>query len=806
MTRQEFLALLKEKVLVFDGAMGTMLQSMSDSPLCCPDIYNLEYPELVEEVHRQYVNAGCHIVQINTFGANRVKLAAHGLAGMTEDINIRGVQIARKATQGKVLVAGNIGPMGQLLEPFGGVTCDEAYDCFYEQASLLVSAGVDLVKIETMTDLHEAKIAVRAARDAGALPIICSLTYEAGLRTLTGTDPETAAVVLESAGVDVLGTNCGFGPEAMTQILRLQCTLTQIPLLVQPNAGLPRFAAGRTHYDLTPEEYARHAVPSVEAGAAIVGGCCGTTPDHIRLVVRAVAGRNPVPRSGPAASSLASLGKTVWIAENRPTVIVGERINPTARKKLASALLEGDFGAVVSDAREQIHAGARVIDVNVGLGVSEEKEAAMMAQAVTQIQAVTDIPISIDTRSPYVMERALMVCRGKPLLNSASGERGIMEQVIPLAARFGAAIVGLAIDERGIPETAEERLQVARRIVSYAIGAGLSRKDVYVDTLTLTAGAQQHLVPETLRALAMVKKELGARTVLGVSNVSHGLPQREHINSTFTAMALVSGLDMLIANPHQDNVMDAVRSADVILGRDLAARAFIARATAQDRQPPEKGPAVEVLPQQAVKEAILNGLKDSVAPPLKHLLAAGWAPLEIVNQCIVPPLETVGEAYERQELFLPQLLLAAEAAQEAFRLLEPVLKTESSPAAGTVIIATVKGDVHDIGKNIVGLLLKNHGFKVVDLGRDVECATILEAAIAHRANIIGLSALMTTTMAEMGVVASALQQAGLNIPLLVGGAVVTEEYAGEIGAHYAADAAAAVRVAKRLLPERGEAL
>jgi len=788
---------------VGDGAMGTILQDKGLLPAGhCPDLLNLSAPDAVQEVHEQYLAAGANLIQTNTFGANRVKLAAYGAAELVREINQRGADLARRAAKSACLVAGNIGPTGQLLEPFGPLSLAAAADIFYEQAQALVAAGADLFLIETMSDLHEAKAAVMGARAASSkLPIICSVTYTEDLRTLTGADPETVITVLEALGVDVVGSNCGFGPDLMAEILARQWAISDLPLLAQPNAGLPRWQDGRTVYSLGPEEFAAYASELVAAGANIIGGCCGTTPAHIRLLAEQAQRLNPKPRSQPRFSKLAGASQTVYIGEKLPTPVVGERINPTGRRRLAKSLRERKFHLVAEEAQAQVKAGAALIDVNVGVRAPGLAEAELLPQAVLAVQRAVAVPVVIDTSDLQAMEAALQVCRGKPLLNSTTGQPQVLEKVTDLASKYGAAILGLTLDDTGIPAKAKERLAIARRIVEQALAKGLRRQDIYIDALTLTVGASQEQLVETLRAVYLIKEELGVRTTLGVSNVSHGMPQRATLNNTFLAMALGAGLDLPIINPDQLGLWEVIRAADVLTNRDPQAKLFLATATEGTQlNTPAPQPA-RIDDEQQLQREILAGETSRLADLTQSLLQAGWPALEIVNSCIIPAMEVAGNKFEQKEFFLPQLLLAAEAAQKTFRILHPELKRQAtnSSLAGTVILATVQGDIHDIGKSIVGLLLENHGFRVVDLGKNVPNEQVVDAAIAEQADLIALSALMTTTMPEMAAVAELMRAKGLSIPLLIGGAVVTDEFAASIGAHYAPDATSAVRVAKSLV-------
>lgn len=801
MKGKDFRRLLQERILVFDGAMGTMLQKMGMQAGQCPELYNLKNKKVVYDIHKQYVDAGCDIIQTNTFGANRIKLAQFGLEDSAREINQHAVFIAREAARDQCLVAGDIGPVGKLLYPLGELTFDETYQAFYEQAKALISAGVDLINIETMSDIYEAKIAVIAAKDAGNVPVICSMTFDSSLRTLTGSDPESAATILEGLGADVIGTNCGFGPDMMTGIVERMYEITDSYLIAQPNAGLPKLVDNQSVFDLTPEKMAGYMEKLVAAGANIIGGCCGTTPEHMARIAAAVRVLKPVPKKEIHFSKLASGTGIVMIGNNLPTNVIGECINPTARKYLAQAIKDDQMDILSDEAVKQKEAGAQIIDVNVGVKLEGYSEAVLMEKAVTAVQWTVNTPLSIDTVDPAAMEAALKVYRGKPLLNSTNGEDESLNRVLGIAKKYGAAVLGLTLDGSGIPYRAEERFKIAEKIVSRALEIGIRKEDIYIDTLTLTAGAQQQWVGETLKALQMVKERLGIKTILGVSNISHGLPNRPDLTGTFLAMALQAGLDIPILNPYHENMWTIIKSSDVLTGRDMNAKKYIQWANDKKEQQPSTA-AVPVKKVQGLLEAIKDGAKEKVPELLKQLKQQNMPAMEIINQYVIKALEEVGSYFEQGIYFLPQLLMAAETAELIFKELEEELNQTTQEKIGTFVIATVKGDIHDIGKNIVAIMLKNHGFRVIDLGKDVPTQRIIETAEKEKADIIGLSALMTTTMPEMKNVVNSLKEKEIRIPVMVGGAVVTDEYARSIGAHYSFDAVDAVKVAKKLIRDR----
>lgn len=839
---------LGRQVLLFDGAMGTELQRRGLPPGACPELWNLEAPHLVREVHQAYREAGARILETNTFGANRVRLREYGLAERAEEINLRGVALAREVAGEEVLVAGSIGPTGRFLRPFGPLSFDEAYEIFAEQARALARGGADLLLLETFSDLGEVRAALLAAREAAELPVLVQLTFDESGRTVTGVTPEAAVAVLEALGAAAVGANCSTGPEAMVQVVRAMALSTTLPVSAQPNAGLPRIEGGRTVYPLAPEEMAEWGLRLVEAGAALVGGCCGTAPPHISALSRRLEGQPVVRRAeagavgeeaergdGPGAPRfsgpivppvrLASRGKLVLLGSGQMPVAVGERLNPTARRRLAEELRSGRMSLVREEAWRQVEAGAQVLDVNAGLpGIDE---AATLAEMVEAIQAAVDVPLSLDTADPRALEAGLRSFPGRALINSVTGEAQRLEEVLPLARRYGAAVLCLTLDERGIPPRAEERLQVAERILQAALAAGLRPEDLVIDCLVLAVGAQQAEAAETIRAVRLVKERLGLATLLGISNVSHGLPNRPLLNATFLAMTLGAGLDAAILNPYDPGVRAVLQAGAVLAGRDQHARRYLAAQAGAEGAPfvpggaaPGAGDAgVRGTPSEGGDKggaqiaedlrplwlAILEGDRTAAEGAVEVALAAGREPLAIIDEAVVPALDEVGRRYEQGIYFLPQLMLAAESAQLAFARLRRELQGEKGSARGTVVLATVKGDIHDIGKNIVGVMLSNHGFQVVDLGKDVPLERILAAAASERADIVGLSALMTTTMAEMRRVVEEIRRRGLEVRVMVGGAVVTPQFAQEIGADaYGKDAVAAVQQALRLVQgERG---
>lgn len=830
---------LRDRVLILDGAMGTMLQERGLRPGYCPELFGLEHPEVLEDIHGAYLEAGADIIQTNTFGGNRFKLAEYGLADRVADINAAAVRVAKKVAGTRRLVALDVGPTGRLLEPMGDVGFEQLYEAFREQMVAGEAAGADLISIETMTDIGELRAAVIAARENTSLPILAHLTFEPGERTMTGTDAVTAVIILEALGVTAIGANCSGGPGELLPVIERMAGVTSLFLSVEPNAGLPRLEGGCTVFPETPEGMAAYALKLREAGANIIGGCCGTTPAHIRAIAEILKDMPPVRRTRPPLRAFASRTRYVVVGEGNPLAFIGERINPTARKKLAQEIKEGRMSMVVDEARRQVQAGAPILDVNMGVPGIDEPQT--MKKAILAVQAGVDVPVSIDSTNPVAIEEALKVFVGRALINSTTGERKTMERIMPLAKKYGAAVLGLCLDEEGIPATAAGRFKIAARIRDTAREYGLRNEDLFIDCLVQTASAEQGQVMETIRCLKMVQDELGLATVLGISNVSHGLPAREVLNSTYLAMAWANGLALPIINPFDRRIQEVIRATAVLLNRDPYAAHYIEEfkdwrgtsgppATSRSwvcekcniptllgPSPPavsevkaqEIGPSVlpGVAPdangtniREKIKSAVIKGDKENISGLIQQALQESQAPLDIVNLALIPGIEEVGELYERKQYFLPQLMLSAETMKEGFGLLRPLLAREGRGDKGVIVLATVEGDIHDIGKNIVSVLLENYGFRIVDLGKDVPAERIVAEVKEQRADIVGLSALMTTTMPRMAEVIHKLRTEEIPVRVMVGGAVLNQEYADRIGADvYARDAREAVVKAKSLL-------
>ena len=782
-----FNKLIKEKdFIIFDGAMGTQLQAKGLKTGECPEILSITHPEIVRDIHKSYIDAGSMVVYSNTFGANSYKLAESGYS--VEEVVKASVKVAKEATDGTgALAALDIGPIGQLMEPTGSMSFDEAYEIYKEV--ILAGADADLIVFETMTDLAELKAGVLAAKENSSKPIVCTMTFEENMRTFTGCSVSSMALTLEGLGVNALGVNCSLGPVQLRGVVEELAKWTTLPIVVKPNAGLPDPATGK--YDLPPEEFAADMVNGiVPLGATILGGCCGTTPEYIRQLSLALKNAKPYKRSTVVPSAVCSPSRTVVINQPR---IIGERINPTGKKLFKEALRNNNLDYILTQGIEQINAGAEILDVNVGLPEIDEEQ--MMIRAIKGLQGVVDVPLQIDSTIPQVLESALRVYSGKPIVNSVNGEEKSLETVLPLVKKYGAAVVGLTLDKDGIPKTAEGRFAIAEKIVKRANALGIKNSDIYIDCLTLTASAEQEGVLETLNALERVKKELGVKTVLGVSNISFGLPNRELVTSTFLTMALQKGLDLPIINPNIDAMTGAVRAYRLLANIDKNSVEFIQAYNNADTKKPQSE-RKEI----SLNYAIENGLKAEGAQVTEKLLES-HSPMDIINDYLIPTLDKAGADFETGKIFLPQLIQSATVAQACFDVIKKKLISEDSApvSKGKIVLATVKGDVHDIGKNIVKVLLENYGYTVIDLGKDVDYEEVVKATIDNNVKLVGLSALMTTTLKSMEETIALLRK-NCDCTVMVGGAVLTPDYAEKIGAdYYSKDAKESVDIAKKVL-------
>ncbi len=778
------------EILILDGGMGTMLQAAGLPVGQLPEIWNITEPEKVTEIQRQYADAGSRLLYTNTFGANRHKLASCPFS--VSEVVAGAVRCARTAAGSRdIRVALDIGPIGQLLEPLGTLSFDEAYETFREIVSAGTAAGADLIVIETMSDLYEVKAAVLAARENSNLPVWVTMTFEEGGRTFLGVTVPSMALTLSGLGVDALGFNCSLGPKELISLIRELRRWTDLPLILKPNAGLPDPATGA--YPMTPEEFAGELSEAPDLGVSMIGGCCGTSPAFIRELSAAFSGMRSASRPPACRSGICSAVNTVALNGVR---VIGERINPTGKKRFQQALREGDIDYIIARGIEQQDAGADILDVNVGFpGIDEP---AMMARTVKALQAAVDLPLQIDSSDPLAIETGLRAVNGKAIVNSVNGKKEVLDRILPLCRKYGAAVIGLCLDENGIPETAQGRVEIAERILKAALRFGIPREDVFIDCLTLTVSAQQEQAAETLKAVRYISEKLQLHTVLGVSNISFGLPERENITVSFLTQALQCGLDLPIVNPNQLRIMDAIRSFRVLSGEDKNCGDYIRRFADLPATP---APAAVVSSEMSITEAILRGLRQETAALTEKALETREE-LEVVNRLLIPALDLVGSRYEKQEIFLPQLINAANAACSGFDVIKEHISRRGgeSVSRGKIILATVQGDIHDIGKNIVRVVLENYGYTVLDLGRDVPASVIVDAAIREDIRLVGLSALMTTTVSSMAETIRALRESGHPCKIMVGGAVLTADYAMEIGAdYYAADAKQSADIARQVL-------
>ena len=794
----------QSNTILLDGGMGTMLQAAGLKLGARPEELNITDPALIEGIHGQYAAAGSRIVNANTFGASAHKLA--GSAYTLEQVITAGIENCKRACAPYgALTALDVGPLGELLEPSGTLAFEDAVAEYARIVKAGEAAGADLIFFETYTDLYELKAALLAAKENTHLPILASMSFEAGGRTFTGCTVESFAATARGLGADAVGINCSLGPKEIFPMAKrlAEAVPGNFPVFVKPNAGLPR--ADGSGYDITPQLFALQMKPYRELHLFAAGGCCGTTPEFIKLLNGTFAGCTPGRPAHRMPSVLCTPVDTVTVDG---ITVVGERINPTGKKRFQQALREGDMNYVLEQAVSQAEAGAQILDVNVGApGVDEP---VLMEQVVKALQSVTSLPLQLDSSNVEALARGLRVYNGKPIVNSTNGELEKLAAILPLCKKYGAAIVGLAIDEKGIQPKAADRVAIARRITEAALAAGIPREDIYIDCLTLTASAQQEDVLATVQALEACKKELGVRTVLGVSNISFGLPCRTYLNTTFLTMAMYAGLDLAIMNPSSEEMMAAVYAYNVLTNRDKQSTKYIERfadrvpastalAQAAKAVPAASAAEAELTgPYAALMKAVEKGLKGDAAAHTRALLAEKQ-PLEVVDEALIPALDIVGAKYEKGTLFLPQLLQAASAAQSAFEEIKTAIaqKGEGSASKGRIVLATVKGDVHDIGKNIVKVILENYGFEVIDLGRDVPVETVVDTVREKDVHLVGLSALMTTTLKSMEETIAALHAAKLDCKIMVGGAVLTPEYAEKIGADwYAKDAKRSADIAK----------
>ncbi|MDY3797482.1 MAG: homocysteine S-methyltransferase family protein [Agathobacter sp.] len=822
MTKKEFKDFIKNGPVILDGATGTNLMKAGMPIGVCPEKWVMEHPDVLIKLQREFVEAGSNIVYAPTFTGNRIKLEEYGLEASLEEINTTLVKFSKEAAGDKALVAGDMTMTGKQLFPLGELMFEELVEVYKEQAKVLDAAGVDLFVVETMMSLQECRAAVLAIREVSDLPIMVSLTYNEDGRTLYGTPPETAVVVLQSLGVDVIGINCSTGPMEMVEPVKKMAQYATIPILAKPNAGLPELVDGKTVYRMTPEEFAEAGIALVQAGAAIVGGCCGTEPVHIKALSDAVRGMDIITPLEKHRRILASERQNVEIDLEGNFIVVGERINPTGKKKLQAELKEGNLDLVRQMAMEQEENGARILDINMGMNGIDEKE--MMKQVIYEVSSTVDCPLCIDSSHVDVIEEALRIYPGRALINSISLESEKVEKLLPLAAKYGAMFILLPLSDEGLPKNPQEKTQIIETVYEKAMALGMVHEDIIVDGLVATIGANPEAAKECYDTIAYCKEVRKLPTICGLSNISFGLPERMFVNTAFLTMAICKGLTMAIANPSQELLMNAAFASDMLLHRPDSDIRYIERMNmlaekkaeyetvivkksnnvadgTKGTGEPEKESGQTSFKDSEIYKAVLKGNKNSIVDLVKKAVADGLKPEQIINDYLISAINEVGELFNEKKYFLPQLIGSANAMKMAIDYLEPLMeKKDSGENMPTLVIATVEGDIHDIGKNLVVLMLKNYGYNVIDMGKDVPCEDIVDRAIAEDAAIIGLSALMTTTMMRMKDVVNICKEKGCKSKVIIGGACITQSFADEIGADgYSKDAAECVKLVERLL-------
>ena len=795
----ELKAKLGKEIIIFDGAMGTVLQQRGLKAGDIPERLNIENSDDIIDIHKSYLKAGAEILTTNTFGANALKM--NDLDYSVEEVISAAVQNARQAIIESGIdaaVALDMGPIGELLEPMGSLEFDEAYNLYQQQVLVGVESGADLIHIETIADLYEARAAVLAAKENSNLPIFCTLTFEENGRTFTGGSIRSMISVLEGLGVDGIGLNCSLGPEKLETLVEEVLNYSETPVILQANAGLPVVEDGETVFKISPEEYFKPLNRLYQKGLAVVGGCCGTNEDFISLIAENLKNKKVKEREVIKESLVCSPSQSVNL---EGVNVVGERINPTGKAVFKEALRNGDLDYILKVAVEEVDAGADILDVNLGLPEIDEKK--VMVKVIKELQGILDTPLQIDSSNPEVIEEALRYYNGTAIVNSVNGETAVLEKTLPAVKKYGAAVIGLTMDDDGIPTTAEGRFEIAERIVIKAAEYGISRDKIIIDCLTLTASAQQEGVKETLKALKMVKEKLGVKTTLGISNVSFGLPARTILNRTFLSMALYQGLNLPIVDPNDEEIMAAVKAAAVLNNTDQGAAQYIEYMSVVEKKSDSAEPKENQVEEDNLQTVIIKGLKNEAARLTKAALKEREA-IAVVNKYLIPALDIVGERYEKGEIFLPQLVQSAETVKEAFAVLkEEMARTGGRDISkGKIVMATVKGDVHDIGKNIVKTVLENYGYQIIDLGRNVNVKDIVNEVKENNIKLLGLSALMTTTVKNMEKTIKAVREEVPEVKIMVGGAVLTTDYADMIDAdYYARDAKKAVEIARQVFAE-----
>lgn len=815
MTREAFRELVKNGPVLLDGATGTNLQKAGMPVGVCPEQWILENSEVLIDLQKRYVEAGTDILFAPTFTASRIKLKEYGLEDHLEEMNRKLVALSKEAAKGtNALVAGDLTMTGEQLYPLGDLMFEDLVDVYKEQAKIIADAGADLFVVETMMSLQECRAAVLAIREVCDLPVMVSLTYNEDGRTLYGTDPVTAVVVMQSLGADAVGMNCSTGPEAMLEPIAKMAEYAAIPLLAKPNAGMPELIDGQTVFNVEPEEFAEVGKKLVEEGAAIIGGCCGTTPEHIRALKEAVKG---IPVKAPLQTKrrmLTSERKSVEITLDGRFMVIGERINPTGKKKLQAELKEGSLNLVRTMALEQEENGASILDINMGMNGIDEKE--MMLRTIYEVTSTVDCPLCIDSSHVDIIEAALRIYPGRALINSISLEKEKFEKLLPIAKKYGAMFILLPLSDEGLPKDSAEKHGIIRTIMDEAVRIGMAKEDIIVDGLVATIGANPNAALECFETFSYCKNELELPTACGLSNISFGLPERTYVNTAFLTMAIANGLTMAIANPSQELLMNAAFASDMLLNKKESDIRYIERMNflsekyaGMERVMVQKTPAGtsaacgEIRKESTgsgVFQAVLKGNKEHVLEEVKKMLDGGAKPDEIINEHLIAAINEVGELFDKKKYFLPQLISSANTMKLAIEYLEPMLERSNTEAMATIVVATVEGDIHDIGKNLVVLMLKNYGYHVIDLGKDVPADVIVDTAMNEGAKVIGLSALMTTTMMRMKDVVELAKEKGCTAKIVIGGAAITESFSDEIGADgYSKDAAECVKLVERLL-------
>lgn len=815
MTREAFRELVKKGPVLLDGATGTNLQKAGMPVGVCPEQWILENSEVLIDLQKRYVEAGTDILFAPTFTASRIKLKEYGLEDHLEEMNRKLVALSKEAAKGtNALVAGDLTMTGEQLYPLGDLMFEDLVDVYKEQAKIIAEAGADLFVVETMMSLQECRAAVLAIREVCDLPVMVSLTYNEDGRTLYGTDPVTAVVVMQSLGADAVGMNCSTGPEAMLEPIAKMAEYAAIPLLAKPNAGMPELIDGQTVFNVEPEEFAEVGKKLVEEGAAIIGGCCGTTPEHIRALKEAVKG---IPVKAPLQTKrrmLTSERKSVEITLDGRFMVIGERINPTGKKKLQAELKEGSLNLVRTMALEQEENGASILDINMGMNGIDEKE--MMLRTIYEVTSTVDCPLCIDSSHVDIIEAALRIYPGRALINSISLEKEKFEKLLPIAKKYGAMFILLPLSDEGLPKDSAEKHGIIRTIMDEAVRIGMAKEDIIVDGLVATIGANPNAALECFETFSYCKNELELPTACGLSNISFGLPERTYVNTAFLTMAIANGLTMAIANPSQELLMNAAFASDMLLNKKESDIRYIERMNflsekyaGMERVMVQKTPAgISAAGGETRKEstgsgvfqAVLKGNKEHILEEVKKMLDGGAKPDEIINEHLIAAINEVGELFDKKKYFLPQLISSANTMKLAIEYLEPMLERSNTEAMATIVVATVEGDIHDIGKNLVVLMLKNYGYHVIDLGKDVPADVIVDTAMNEGAKVIGLSALMTTTMMRMKDVVELAKEKGCTAKIVIGGAAITESFSDEIGADgYSKDAAECVKLVERLL-------